>query len=98
MASGWTKKPSVYHLEVEGEIEGYAEEAAKYTLQEVQQVSPVETGVYRKSHYMKRIPVGWMISTNDIPGKAWALEHGHSTKAPNGVYSVTFASLQAKYG
>lgn len=51
--------------------------------------APVDTGEFMRS-------IDWafvdnnkvIVGSSDVPGKVWALEHGHSDQAPNGVFKV----------
>lgn len=51
--------------------------------------APVDTGEFMRS-------IDWafvddnkvIVGSSDVPGKVWALEHGHSSQAPNGIFKV----------
>lgn len=65
------------------------EDVADFLTTVFKQNAPVDTG-----EFMRSIDWAWVsdtkvvIGSSDKPGKVWALEHGHSDQAPNGVFKV----------
>lgn len=53
-------------------------------------IAPVDTGTFRRSVDYKVIEVdgfqALLFGSSDVPGKVFALEDGHSSQAPQGVF------------
>lgn len=51
------------------------------------EIAPVDTGEFRRSiGHVQLSDTAVAIGSSDVPGKVWALEHGHSKQAPTGVF------------
>jgi hypothetical protein len=56
----------------------------------MKKLAPVDTGEFMRSIDSAKISdTKVVLGSSDKPGKVWALEHGHSDQAPNGVFEVT---------
>lgn len=61
-----------------------------FLVSEMKKIAPVDTGEFMRSIDWAKIDSDRIIiGSSDKPGKVWALEHGHSDQAPNGVFEVT---------
>lgn len=55
----------------------------------IKKIAPVDTGEFMRSvDWVKVDDKRIIVGSSDKPGKVWALEHGHSDQAPNGVFEV----------
>jgi len=69
------------------------EDAGDWLTNKLKQVAPVDTGTFMRSiDWVKVTDNRIIVGSSDVPGKVFALEHGHSDQAPNGVFEVTVNS------
>lgn len=66
------------------------EDVGDFLTAQMKKIAPVDTGEFMRSiDWAKIDDQRIIIGSSDKPGKVWALEHGHSDQAPNGVFEVT---------
>jgi len=76
--------------QLQREIDEALQDVGDFLVAKMKKIAPVDTGEFMRSIDWARIDdKRIIIGSSDKPGKVWALEHGHSDQAPNGVFEVT---------
>lgn len=76
--------------ELEESISQGLDDVRDFLVTKMKKLAPVDTGEFMRSIDSVKInDTKVVLGSSDKPGKVWALEHGHSDQAPNGVFEVT---------